>query len=445
MSPSEESAARDAAAAWGRIGRAIRILIGGRALFALVNLAAVAVATRAVGLEALGAVGLLLAASRLIGDALKFSSWQALLVFGSGPLAAGDRATLGRLAALTLALDAAAISASFLLLLALAAFAGPALGWTEAMIEAAPWFGLLMIFVTHMTPTGLLRLEGRVFALASQHALTALLRLAGALLLLRTGGGFEALAAVWVGAGVIAGFALWLAGARAGRRMMGAPRFAAAWREGARGFPGFLRFAFAANLVSTLNAAAFPVATLIVGAAFGPAEAGLFHLVRQIAEAMLRPGEAFTQAIFPELSALAATGARGAMRAVLLRALLWSALLPGAVAALLYFFGGDLLALLFGAEARAGGTTLAFAGLAAAFQALGLAIEPLLLTTGRARAALWSAAAGFAAFLGAAAALAGPLGLVGIGAALAAGRATQTLLRLGLVAGFLRSVTEEPR
>lgn len=428
---------RGTAGSSGRILRDLRVLVSGRAAFALVNLAAVAVATRAVGIEALGAVGLLVAYARLIGDVAKFNSWQAFVVFGAAARAEGDLAKLRRLGGLTLLLDIGACLAALAAAWAGARLLGAWLGWTAAMIDAAPWFSLLLVFVTHMTPAGILRLEGRMVEIAGQHAVTAVLRLAGALLLLAFGGGFLELAVVWLVSAGVAALLLWRAAWRAARAGGWAPDLRAALREGAAGFDGFGRYALAGNLSGTLNGLLMPAATLATGALLGPFEAGLFHLVRQIAEAVTRGAEMLAQVVFPEFARLAAAEARAKIRRLVGRTLLFAGVAPLVLTPPLFLWGADLLGLLFGAEARPAGTALALSGLAAAIQVAGFALEPALLALGRPGAALRALALALLLFAALLAPFAELWGLAGVAGALVAARAAQTALRLlALRGGF---------
>ena len=104
----------NARSAWGRIKRNLGILLGERAVFAIVNFAAAGLAVRATSLEVFGQVAVLLAFARLIGDIGKFNSWQALLTYGAPLNEAGAKRGLGRLIGLTLFLDAVALAASLI-------------------------------------------------------------------------------------------------------------------------------------------------------------------------------------------------------------------------------------------------------------------------------------------------------------------------------------------
>ena len=421
------------------IWKVARVFLGERVIFAFVNLAAVAIAVRAVGLEAMGAIGLLLAFARLIGDITKFGSWKAIVSYGAPLRRADDRLALARLAGLTLWLDLAAISAAVMLVVVGAQIFGQSLGWSPEMIAIAPWFAVATVFITHMTPTGLLRLEGRVLEVASHHALTATCRLIGALWLWLAGGGFIELAAIWVGSAIIAGGLLWTFSAFSARRMFGAPDLGATWRTGASEFHGFWKFAGVTNVTATMNGAIMPFATLAVGAMLGPAEAGIFHLVRQIAESLIRPAEILAQAAFPELAKMAAEGGRKAVKAALNISGVLALAIPLFIGALLWLVGADFLELLFGAEARAGAAVLTLTGVAATLHVSAFMLEPALMTVGRARSVLASHIGGAIAFAAALSLSVGPLGLVGVGVALLAFRITQPAIQIVAALRYLKT------
>ena len=423
--------------AWARIRRNVAILLGERAIFAVVNVLAAGVATRATGLEAIGAIGLLHAYARVIGDTLKFQSWQAVIRYGAPLREAGDRPTLRRLIGLTLWIDIAAVALSLAAGWIGALWLGDWLGWSDEMIRYAPWFCIIIAFMTQMTPTGVLRLFDRVPVIAAQHAVTATVRLIGAAAIWIWGGGVFELALVWVLSAVIAGLVIYVAAWIVSVKEQATPRMAAALREGTRGVAGFWGFVTATNLISTLDNAVPFVATLIVGATLGPAEAGVFHLVRQITEAMVRPGDMLSPLFFPEIALMEAKGDRRALRRLIVRGLLWSGLIVAAAVLILALAGRPLLVLLYGAEAAAGYEVLVLAGIASGLIVWGFALEPTLLSLGRAGGALWSMIVAWIAFGALCWALLPGAGLVGVGLAMIGHRGVQFAIRIVMVARLL--------
>ncbi|MEM7270202.1 MAG: hypothetical protein AAF401_13265 [Pseudomonadota bacterium] len=427
----------NASSAWGRIKRNLGILLGERAVFAVVNFIAAAIAVRATSLEVFGQVAVLLAFSRLVGDIGKFNSWQAVLTYGAPLKAEGDARGLGRLIGLTLMLDSAAIAASLAAAWIVVWGFGEAMGWSAEMIAYAPWFCVIIAFIMHMTPTGVLRLYDWITPIAANHAITATVRLIGVGAIWIWGGGFFELALVWTLAAVIAGLVLWGFAWAVIRREAVKPRIRAAGREGALDFGGFWNFAGATNLISTLNLILPNVATLIVNGALGGGAAGLFAIVRQLTEAMSRPGDMLGPLFFSEFADLEAKNDRRAMRRLVKRAMIWSGVILIAAIAVLAIAGGWILRLGFGPEAEAGHTLLILVGVSSAILVWGFTLEPVLLTLKRAAQTLWSVIAAWVVFGAILWATLTPYGLIGVGAAMIGHRATQFLIRFAIVARLL--------
>lgn len=433
-----ETSKEAAKSAWARIKRNLFIIMGERAIFAVVNVVAAGIATRAAGIEAIGAIGLLLAYARLISDGLKFQSWQSVLRFGAPLREAGDQQRLRRLIGLTLWIDIGAVAASLALAWAGAVWFGDAMGWSDEMIRYAPWFCIIIAFMTHMTPSGVLRLYDRVPIIAAQHALTATGRLIGSVCVWFWGGGVFELALVWTFSAVVAGSVINVAAWVTAVQHKATPRMAGALREGAEGLKNFWSFITATNFISTLDTVLPFVATLLVGALLGPVEAGIFHLVRQVTEALVRPGDLLAPLFFPELALMEARGDRRAMRRMVKRALIYSGLILIGVIGVLIIAGEPLLALLFGDEARSGYDVLVLAGIASAFVVWGFTLEPTLLSAGKAGKALWSVMVAWGVFALLIWVLMPEWGLIGIGLAMIGHRGTQFAIRLAMVARMLR-------
>lgn len=418
------------------------LVLGERAVFGLVNLAAAAVAVRAVGFEAFGAVVLVHAWARLIGDALRFQSWQAVLRYGAAPLAAGDRAALRRLLTLCLRLDLLALAGSLALAWAAGPWAAGLLGWPEATAAAAPWYVLAIVFMVSGTPTGLLRLFDRFGVLAAQHAINATLRLIGAAAVLAAGGGATALIGVWFAAAVLSGaWMLWRAFALAAEQGC-LPGLSGGWRALARGFGGYAGFVVATNASTTLATALGHATTLAVGAALGAGAAGLYGVARQIADAIAKPAKLLGPIVFPEIGRLRAEGRGRALDGLMLRALAAGTAGAAAIGLALWLGGGPILRLAFGPEALAAHEVMVLAGAASALAVWGFALDPALLAAGRAGTALaiqTAAAALFALLMalwlpwGAAPGPDAQAGLASVGAALLAQAGLAFCARLAAV------------
>lgn len=413
-----------------RIGRNAGIILGGRTVAAGLNLAAAAVAVRAVGLEAFGMVAMLQAFTRVLAGVLRFESWATVTRFGAGLLAEGRDEDLRRLTGLTLRLDVIAFALALAGAWLAAPLIGPWLGWSDAITRIAPIYALSMLFITHATPTGFLRLLGRFAPLALQNAMNAALRLAGALGVLSLGGGALALAGVWAMAGVLSGGWLTAMAWREARRRGLLPRLGGSWSALAEGFPGIRGFLLSTNATALLDTLVAHGTTMAVGGGLGPAGASLVALTRQLTDAVQKLGALLGPVIFPEIAALEAGGERRRAARLLWRGLMGGTLTMAALVLALAAGGEALLALLFGDPARAGAPLLVAAGAAAGLHVATFALAPFLLSVGRERAVLLSAAAALAVYAPALALLMPSLGLLGVGLALLLHQAVMQGLRL---------------
>lgn len=408
------------AAVWGRIKKNAAIILGERIVFGLLNLAAAALAVRAVGVEGFGVVVLLQAYVRLIAGLLKFQSWAAVTRFGAECVEQGRAEDFRRLIGFTLRLDAIGFAVSICLAILLAPYAAAILSWPEEAASLAVWFALVIPFITAGTPTGMLRLFDRFAVLAQQHALNAIVRFLGVLGLFLSEGGVAGLIVIWASASIVSGgYMIAIAFAEARRRRL-LPRLVGRWSTLTAGFPRIWRFVIVLNATSLMETILSHATVLVVGAMLGATAAGLFGIVRQLTESLNRISSLLGPIIFPEFAWMEARGDRRAIAKLLWRTLVYCG---GGLAAFCLFLliaGEHVLVLLFDTEAAPAAPLLVAAGAAAAFMALGFAMEPVMLTIRKEKALLASAVASTIVF--------GPLlyglitlyGLLGAGLALLA-------------------------
>ena len=371
-----------------RILRNAGLVLGGKAATALLNLAAVSITFRSLGVEAMGVLVLVNAFARTASSFVKFQSWQAVLRYGAGSLEPERRAEFHALLRFTAGLDLTASAVGCLACAAAARLLGPSFfGWTPEVATLAALYATSTFFMVTATPIGLLRLFDRFDLLARRDAFGAVVRLAGAALAAALGGGLPAFLGAWYAAVAAGGLAL-IAGAWGELRRRGLLKGegnAAAGRRvrATAAHPGIWGFVWSTNLMTTLSLASTHVATLCVGFVLGPAAAALFALARQVGEAALKPSRFLTPALYPELARLAAAGDHAALRAVLRRGLLFSTLGALALLAALAGLGRPLLRIVGGEAATAAWGVMLLVALAASIGFAGFALEPLLVAVER--------------------------------------------------------------
>jgi O-antigen/teichoic acid export membrane protein len=446
--PADPKRGSGAKAAWRNVLGNASVILSERIAFGVVSIAAAAVAMRAVGFEAFGAVVLVHAYARLFGDMLRFQSWQAVLRYGAPALADGQTQDLRRLLGLTLRIDLIALTGSITAAILFSGFAASIFNWPEATARWAPFYALAIPFMSTDTPTGVLRLLDRFGILAVRHAMNASIRLAGAALVwmleIEGQSGAAALIAVWFLASVLSGGWMIAMALLMLRRRNLLPQMRGNWSEMRAGFHGFWGFVLATNASTTIVTAVANATTLVVGGVLGASAAGLFGVVRQFADSFGKPAKLLGPVIFPELGRLRAEKRRKSLDGLILRALGAGTTAVVVIAGVMALAGGPLLEFAFGAEALQAYYLMIFATVAASLSIWGFSLEPALLSAGRAGISLaiqCSAAALYALTLFGLLSMGG--GLTEIGIALLMNAVLVFLARLGAVWKFRHLWPEE--
>ena len=358
------------------------MLLGGRAVNALLGLAYMAVAARALGASEMGVLVLIHAFALFLGEVVKFQSWQTVLQYGTRPLSEGSTADFQQVLRFTLALDIVSTLIGMALgVIGAFAFAGQ-LGWGDGEAPAAALYMLSLVFMVSATPLGLLRLFDRFDVMANQAALVSLLRLIGSGAVYYAGAGVPGFLAAWA-LGSVGGY-LYLLGS--------------SWRElrkrdllegfswcgpYAKGLPSVWRFAWNTNLAATLEVALTHVATLMVGALVGPAQAAFWRIGRQVADAIAKPAKLLIPALYPELARLRADDRQEAMWRLAKQVGLLAGGTGVVVLAAAIFGGRPILTLVLGEDFAPAADVMTWQVAAAVVTIFALPLEPMLVSMGR--------------------------------------------------------------
>jgi len=410
------------------------LLLGGRTVNAILGLAFMAIAGRALGAADLGVFVLIQAFGQFLGEVVKFQSWQTILHYGARPLAEGRVADFQRVLRFTLLLDVASTVLGVAVgVVGAFAFAG-ALGWGSGEAPAAALYMFSIAFMVSATPLGLLRLFDRFDVLAWQAGLISLIRVVGGVVALAFGASMEGF--LLAAAVATVGSWLYLAGSAVAELKKRGLLQDFSWRGPlTAGMPGAWRFAWNTNLASTLDVAFTHVATLIVGALVGPSQAAFWRIGRQVADALAKPAKLLTPALYPELARLRADDRHHAMWRLARNV----GLLAGGVALVILgastLAGPALLTLVMGKAFAPAADVMNWQVGAAVIGVFALPLEPMLISLGKPGAAVRVRLAVSAAFLAALPFLVTRFGLIGAGAGLAAAAGA---LALGMLWFILR-------
>jgi len=385
--------------AGARIARNISLLFGAKSGGALLGLLVLALAARAVTVAELGALLMLHAYITIVSGLISFESWQAVVKFGAGPLAAGDTGRFHRLLRFTMALDAAGAAAAVIAGMALFLVLAPVLGLPEEMrIPGLVYCGLILVNVRN-TPMGVLRVIDRFDLISAQTLILPLVRLAGTAAGLVMGAGLVWYIGVWFAAALISYLSLPVLALRElARRGMLKGLFA---RRPRLDSPetGLWRFVWFANIDRTVDLFDSHLPTLLTGAIFGPAYAALFKIARDVADLLAKAARLLDWVIYPELTRMVLAGEPARVLALITRASLILLGLGLTVSALLAWAGGDALAAILGEPYREAAPLAVLLLIAASLLAAAAPLYPALYAVGEPGRAVFARALGVTVML----------------------------------------------
>ena len=366
----------------GRVLANAGMLLGGRTVNALISLGYIALAARGLGVGQFGVLVLINSFAQFIGDVVRFQSWQTIIQFGTDPFAQGRRADFQRVLRFGLTLDLISAGAGVLIGVAGAYLAGPRLGMPADMAGPAALYALSIAFLAPASPVGVLRLVNRFGVLSAQAAISSTVRLIGGAIGYLADAPVAFFLVAWA-MGSAAAFAYTASAAYLDLRRRGMLQGFSWSGPLTAGMPGAWRFAWATNASSSLDVAFTHVATLAVGALIGPAQAGLWRVARQVADALAKPARLLIPALYPELAKLRASDGAAGMARLAMRV----GLIGGGFATLLLilavFAGRPLLMLVMGEAFGAAAPTMTLQVAAAVIGVWALPLEPMLVSMGR--------------------------------------------------------------
>jgi O-antigen/teichoic acid export membrane protein len=362
------------------------LLLTGRATTMLLGLGVLSIAAHGLGAQRFGVVTLVVTYVQTIAAITTFQSWQAVIRFGALAQERKDQRQLQGLVRFCTLLDIAGVVVATAIAYLAVPWIGPRLGWDASVTAAARPYCLITVFSVTATPIGLLRLYDRFDLLSIQSVIGPAIRLVGVALAAFFHRGPAAYLVVWFAAGLCSGSVLVAMGWREFRRHGGLEGFSmapGAWAGSSEGHPGLWRFSLISNLHYTVQTVSTLLTTLLVGAAAGPAPAGIFKIARDVATVLTKPAELLDYAIYPEFARL---GSRAEWRAFP-RLILRSGAMVGFTGIVLMLLvamvGHRMLGVAFGHDFVAAQMPLMLLLGAATLALLGFPLEPALYAMGR--------------------------------------------------------------
>jgi O-antigen/teichoic acid export membrane protein len=390
-------ALRDEAELRRRLGSIGHVLTGNLA-GTLLGLLGVAIAARALGPHDYGILVLIITYVRAIERLVSFQSWQPMIRYGAGLDPAADGATLRALFKFGLLLDIGAGIAAWAVAIAVAWIATKAFGWSQQTFLLTSVYSLVLLTNLGGMPTAVLRLAGRFRAAAYGQVGSAIVRVGLGLAALLSGASLWTFVLIWMATQILGSMIFLFVGFRHLRRqgitgVMSAPLSGVTTR-----FPGLWAFTWSSNLSLTLRSSANQLDTLLVGGLVGPAEAGLYHIAKQIGKMAAQIGSQAQAVLYPDIARLWAEGAIDAFRKAVLQVEVLLALFGVAGLGLVFLAGEFLLRLFAGPAFAAAAPLLTVQMLAVALTISGTAMNSALLAMGHANRVLGIVFVGTLAF-----------------------------------------------
>lgn len=358
-------------------------LLGSRGINAALSLVYLALAARALGVEAFGVFTLVVAFAQALTGIASFQTWLFVVRWGNRAVASGtasEGAQMSRdVIGFAVALDLVSMVVGSLLAAVLVVAASGWFGLPESLTIPALLLCVVSLLGIRSTPTGILRLHDRYARASGAEAILPITRAVGAglaALFMPTITGFLL---AWGLAELTTALAYWIAASRYARPELSAISLTVLPRREAGVWP----FVLSTNFSASTGVAGRQVLLLLVGAFGGAAMAGIYRVAAQLGLAVLKLGQAVLQALFPDLVRV------GAKDHVLAGNVVRVALAIAVTSVLLAVLAGKpLISAIAGAAYSAAYLPMVILAAASAIELVGASWDALLVARRRAGAVL---------------------------------------------------------
>ncbi len=279
-------------------------LFSGHAVSALVGLGTIWFATAGLGVWQFGILTALLSFTSLVGNTLKFSTWEAVVKYGADDLSRSDAEALRRLVAFNTLLDIGTALVSLLVCGGLAYVILPLIKVPGEYLPFALFMSLSAFFTVSATPVGVLRLFDRFGLLAITEPIGPLVRLGLCALFYYLGWSIWAFGAAYlISSAIDRLLTVWLGWRELRQRDM-VPGWRHVWARHTEGHPGLWKFVLANNGRTSLGVITKQSDDLIVAGFAGPTGAALWRIAKQVSSVLTGPARIFVISVFPQLARL---------------------------------------------------------------------------------------------------------------------------------------------
>lgn len=356
-----------------RVLKNFGVVLRGRGIAGILNLAALALMAHALHATQFGLVILLHTYVLTVRGILNFRTFEAIVKFGVPLHEADDRDGLKTLFRKTTFIDISSAIVATLVGVFAASVAGKFLHWDAQMVEWAGLYSLIMLTTVSNTPNGILRLYDRFDALSVFYTVGPFVRLTGIIIAWLMNAEMKVYIAIWAMGFLAENAWLFVRGHMELNRHFNSHIWQGGnWRETGKTTREFRQFIAAIYWQTNVDLLPKHLSVLLAGSLLGPASAGIYRLARDFSTVLTKPAMMLREVLFPDLTRIHHADAEGfhelgfkAVKAA------------GAVGLVLVLIsipaGGPILGLI-GDEYSEGGVLLSLMLLAATFE---LATAPL--------------------------------------------------------------------
>lgn len=287
-----------------RLLRNVGVIVGGDAGASAIALVSLALTARALGPELLGVLVMIEAYATLVDRWIRPETWQMLIKYGSDALENDDRQGFKSLIKFSFLIDACGALIAITVAILGVRFAASWLDWSEEIAGFASLYCVVLIMKMTSTPTAILRLFDRYGVFAYSQMAAASARLALVALAWWFGGGLLTFVLIALLVNTVQPAIMIYQAAQELKHRGYLEIMSASVGVAVKQHPRIWRFLLSANLSLLLRKTVENTDVLIVGAFFSPAASGGLHIVKRLADVLLKLGRPVQQVIYPEVSKL---------------------------------------------------------------------------------------------------------------------------------------------
>ena len=295
-----------------RVLKNFGVVLRGRGIAAIFNLAATALMAHGLRATEFGLVILLHTYVLAVRGILNFRTYEAIVRFGVPLHENGENKKLKKLFRTTTLIDLTSAIAATLLGIFAASFAGGFLHWDAQMISLAGLYSLVMLTTVSNTPNGILRLYDRFDALSIFYTVGPAIRITGVVFAWAADADMSIYIAIWATAFVLENTWLFIRGHLELKKHINSHIWHGGnWREICKTSREFRHFIAVIYWQTNVDLLPKHLSVLLAGSLLGPAAAGMFRLARDFSSILTKPAMMLREVLFPDLTRILHTKSEG--------------------------------------------------------------------------------------------------------------------------------------